>query len=56
MDENLVLYEVRTEGGDPKIPGSLRYGLTTLMPVTVNGECAFTRGHWHEDEDRKSVV
>ena len=50
VDPDLILYEVDTEGGDPKIPGSLSYGLTTIYPVTVNGECAFTRGHWHMDE------
>ena len=55
VKDDLVLYEVRTEGGDPEIPGSLRYGLTTLMPVTVNGECAFTRGHWHEDETVEEI-
>ena len=54
-DENLVLYQVNAEGGDPSVPGSLSYGLTTIFPVSVNGECAFTRGHWHEDETVEEI-
>lgn len=54
-DDALILYEVDCEGGDPSVPGSLSYGLTTIYPVTVSGECAFTKGHWHEDESVEEI-
>ena len=55
VDKETVLYDVQTDDGDPNIPGSLSYGLTTVYPVRVNGECAFTRGHWHMDETVEEV-
>src|SRR5690625_2462918 len=30
---------------------SLLFGVTYLQPVTVNGECTLTRGHFHEDKE-----
>ena len=50
VDPELVLYDVQCDAGDLSKAGSLSYGVTTLYPVTVNGECAFTKGHWHVDE------
>ena len=55
VDPETVLYEVKTDDGDPAVKGSLSYGLTTLYPMRVNGECAFTRGHWHVDETVEEV-
>lgn len=50
VDPELVLYDVYARE-DVKKPGELNWGLTVLHPVTVNGECSMTRGHWHEDTD-----
>ncbi|MBP3867792.1 MAG: hypothetical protein J6D38_01655 [Solobacterium sp.] len=55
VDPETILYEVKTDDGDPTVPGSLSYGLTTVYPVRINGECAFTRGHWHVDETVEEV-
>ncbi len=54
-DPDTVLYEVQCDNGDASVPGSLSYGVTTIYPVTVNGECAFTKGHWHMDETVEEV-
>lgn len=47
--DDTVMYEVRsyTEGQTKR--GNLNWGVTKLQPVTVNGECNMTRGHWHDD-------
>lgn len=50
IDPEAILYEVCADEGDPHQAGSLSYGLTTIHPVLVGGECPFTRGHWHNDE------
>lgn len=49
-DPEMVLYEVYAKTEDP-CPGELNWGLSVVHPVTVNGECAMTRGHWHENRD-----
>ncbi|MBR4455801.1 MAG: hypothetical protein IKS32_06220 [Solobacterium sp.] len=54
-DPDTVLYEVQCDDGDPEVSGSLSYGLTTLYPVLINGECAFTKGHWHTDETCEEI-
>ena len=50
IDCETVVYEVFADEGDPQQAGSLSYGMTTIHPVSINGECPFTRGHWHCDE------
>ena len=55
VDPETPLYEVQCDNGDATVPGSLSYGVTTVYPVTINGECAFTKGHWHEDETIEEV-
>ena len=55
VDLETVLYEVQCDEGDPSVPGSLSYGLTTIYPVLINGECAFTKGHWHMDETCEEI-
>ncbi|MBP3853727.1 MAG: glucose-6-phosphate isomerase [Erysipelotrichaceae bacterium] len=34
---------------EPPLPGHLLWGLSVLHPVTVQGECNMTRGHFHQD-------
>lgn len=41
------VYDYTTQ--DHSYPGHLSWGLTVLYPLTVNGECNMTRGHFHND-------
>lgn len=50
VDPDTVLYRVHCLPSAP-VPGHLDWGVSELQPVTVNGECCMTRGHWHEDTD-----
>ncbi|MEY8323752.1 glucose-6-phosphate isomerase family protein [Lachnospiraceae bacterium 54-11] len=48
MEPYTLLYTTYSyEAGDSKKAGDLYFGLTVLEPVTVNGECCMTRGHFH---------
>lgn len=49
VNPETVMYEVSSDPWNTNKPGGLLTGLTTLMPVAVNGECAFTKGHFHQD-------
>ena len=50
MDPTMSVYEVYSyEAGHANTPGDLNWGLTILAPLTVNGECNMTRGHYHQD-------
>lgn len=51
--DNIEMYEVYyfDEGGK----NTLLWGLTILHPITVNGECNFTRGHFHEDRTEPEI-
>lgn len=53
LDENTLMYEVYSfnEGGD----NTLLWGLTMMYPVTVNGECNLTRGHFHLDRSEPEI-
>ncbi len=55
VDPETVLYEVQCDDGNPAVPGSLSYGLTTIYPNRINGECPFTKGHWHINETVEEV-
>ena len=55
VDPETVLYEVQCDDGNPDVPGSLSYGLTTIYPNRINDECPFTKGHWHMDESVEEV-
>ncbi|MBQ1440181.1 MAG: hypothetical protein IIZ10_10865 [Solobacterium sp.] len=55
VDPETVLYEVQCDDGNPEVPGSLSYGLTTIYPNRINEECPFTKGHWHMDESVEEV-
>ncbi len=48
-----VMYAVYTlnEGGS----NTLLWGLTVLYPITVNGECNMTRGHFHQDRREPEI-
>lgn len=51
VDPELLLYTVYSyEPNKEENPGNLYWGLTVLEPVTVNGECAMTKGHFHVDK------
>ncbi|WP_251860065.1 glucose-6-phosphate isomerase family protein [Clostridium sp. Marseille-Q2269] len=53
LDENTEMYEVYSfdEGGE----NTILWGLTILHPITVNGECNLTRGHFHEDRKEPEI-
>ena len=53
LDENTEMYEVYhfDEGGE----NTLLWGLTILHPITVNGECNLTRGHFHKDRTEPEI-
>jgi len=55
MDPETVLYRVTCDNGDPAVPTSLSFGVTEIEPVLVNGECAFTKGHWHTNEEAEEI-
>lgn len=33
------------------VKGNLQWGITYINPFTVDGECAMTSGHYHDDND-----
>lgn len=48
VDPEMLLYTTYScEAGDSGKAGDLYFGMTVLEPVTVNGECCMTRGHFH---------
>lgn len=50
MQSSTLMYTVYSyEAGKANKKGDLYYGLTVMEPVTVNGECNMTRGHFHSD-------
>lgn len=52
MDDDTLMYRVYSYSqSDPSIKGNLNWGLTVMMPMTINGECNMTRGHFHQDLD-----
>lgn len=56
VDPATLLYSVDSfTQGDPSIPGHLNVGMTTLQPVTINGEYTMTRGHIHADRDAAEI-
>ena len=48
LSPDTILYEVSSLPA----PGGLLFGLTTLYPIDVAGECNMTRGHYHQDRSR----
>lgn len=46
-----LMYTVYSYFPECEKAGELNWGLTVMEPVTVNGECNMTRGHFHEDRD-----
>lgn len=55
VDPDTVMYTVYSDPRNTEKNGGLLSGLTILMPVTVNGECAFTKGHFHKDQDCEEI-
>ena len=49
LDDDTVMYEVQTLNASENGEGRLNWAISLLHPVTVNGECNMTRGHWHDD-------
>lgn len=50
LPDDTVMYEVyEYTKEDEGCAGRLSWGLTILYPLTVDGECNMTRGHFHED-------
>ena len=46
-----VMYEIRKAAASDKQAGRLNWAVSLVHPVSVNGECNMTRGHFHKDED-----
>ncbi len=44
-----VTSEIHDQPEDNKF--ALNWGLTCIYPITVDGECAMTRGHFHSDKE-----
>ncbi len=55
MDAETVMYDVYSSSSEEKADGSLEWGLTVLYPVSVNGECNMTKGHFHMDESCEEI-
>lgn len=51
VDPEQILYQVYLLEPSVIQSGSLNWGLSVLNPVTINGECCMTRGHWHQDRE-----
>lgn len=52
LPRDTLVYTVYSyEEGERDLKGNLYWGLTILEPLTVNGECNMTRGHFHKDRD-----
>lgn len=53
LDQNTEMYEVYSfdEGGE----NTILWGLTILHPITINGECNITRGHFHSDRTEPEI-
>ena len=52
MDPDTIMYDVYScEKATKGKVGDLIWGMTVLHPITVNGECNMTRGHWHNDRN-----
>ncbi|AOT71454.1 glucose-6-phosphate isomerase family protein [Geosporobacter ferrireducens] len=53
LSPDTVMYEVYSfnEGGS----NILLWGLTVIYPITINGECNMTRGHFHEDREEPEI-
>lgn len=49
LPEDTVMYEVYSMPSDNENAGTLLWGLTVINPLTVNGECNMTKGHYHAD-------
>lgn len=52
LGDDVLMYTVYSYGkGDQDKLGNLKWGLTILEPVYINGECNMTRGHFHQNLD-----
>lgn len=52
ISPDTLMYTVYSyEAGSAEKKGDLYWGLTILEPVTINGECNMTRGHFHLDRN-----
>lgn len=52
--EDPVIYEFH-ELAAPEHPGDLSFGITTLYPGGIGGECYMTKGHFHRELDTGEV-
>lgn len=50
LSEDTVMYEVYYYANGEHT-GNLNLGITDMKPVTVNGECNVTHGHFHQNRD-----
>ncbi len=50
---DVTMYEVYSFGGGE--PNELLMGLTVMYPITVQGECNMTRGHFHLNRDEPEI-
>lgn len=53
LSPDTVMYEVYSfnEGGS----NTILWGLTVIYPISVNGECNMTRGHFHENRNEPEI-
>ena len=51
INDDVEMYHVYSYDAGENVAGNLRWGMTVLNPVYVNGECNMTRGHWHQKRE-----
>ncbi|MGB4984569.1 MAG: glucose-6-phosphate isomerase family protein [Erysipelotrichaceae bacterium] len=49
--DDQVVYDVYSYTKGDIYPGNLNWGMTIMHPIYSNGQCNFTRGHYHLDRD-----
>ncbi|MBQ6335310.1 MAG: cupin domain-containing protein [Erysipelotrichaceae bacterium] len=49
LSDDTIMYEVTGIDADKQEEGYLNWAISLLHPLTVNGECNMTRGHFHND-------
>jgi glucose-6-phosphate isomerase, archaeal len=48
LNSEELAYEVTSDLHE-EVAGALNWGVTIMYPITVDGECCMTRGHFHQD-------
>lgn len=55
VSQQTELYKVEMIDVPSNNDGSYNFGITTIYPVLINGQCAMTKGHRHIDTSRDEI-